>query len=88
MVSMEQIAKTDAELVADALAGNREAFGQLYDRHARTVRALVAAVSTDWNAVADMKPWFFLSLGDLVTDVVLGNQWAKPVNPEIAKLAE
>ncbi|MGD9633506.1 MAG: RNA polymerase sigma factor [Pirellulales bacterium] len=57
---MEQIAKTDAELVADALAGDREAFGQLYDRHARRVRAVVLAVSGDWSAVEDLAQECFL----------------------------
>jgi RNA polymerase sigma-70 factor, ECF subfamily len=35
---------TDAELVRLSLAGNREAFGQLYDRHSRLVRVVAAAV--------------------------------------------
>jgi RNA polymerase sigma-70 factor (ECF subfamily) len=60
MVCMEPTAKSDAELVAESLAGNREAFGQLYDRHARMVRAVVAAVSGDWNAVEDMTQECFL----------------------------
>jgi RNA polymerase sigma-70 factor, ECF subfamily len=33
---------TDAELVRGALSGDREAFGQLYDRHARRVRVVAA----------------------------------------------
>jgi RNA polymerase sigma-70 factor (ECF subfamily) len=60
MVSMEPIANSDAELVADALAGDREAFGQLYDRHARLVRAVVVAVSGDWPSVDDMTQESFL----------------------------
>ena len=50
----------DAELVALALSGNREAFGELYDRHARAVRAVVAGVSGDWPAVEDMVQECFL----------------------------
>jgi RNA polymerase sigma-70 factor, ECF subfamily len=54
MVSMEPTANSDAELVAETLAGDREAYGQLYDRHARLVRAVVLAVSGDWPSVDDM----------------------------------
>ncbi len=57
---MGPTAKSDAELVAEALAGDREAFGQLYDRHARLVRAVVVGVSGDWSAVEDMTQECFL----------------------------
>ena len=57
---MEPNRPTDADLVAETLAGDREAFGQLYDRHARMVRAVVAAVSGDWRAVEDMTQECFL----------------------------
>jgi RNA polymerase sigma factor (sigma-70 family) len=57
---MGKFVPTDAELVAQALAGNREAFGELYDRHARAVRAVVAAVSADWPAVDDLVQECFL----------------------------
>ena len=50
----------DAELVAETLSGNREAFSRLYDRHARMVRAVVAGVSGDWTAVDDMTQDSFL----------------------------
>jgi RNA polymerase sigma-70 factor (ECF subfamily) len=50
----------DAELVAETLSGNREAFGRLYDRYARMVRAVVAGVSGDWSAVEDMTQECFL----------------------------
>jgi RNA polymerase sigma factor (sigma-70 family) len=60
MVSMDHNTPTDADLVAATLAGDREAFGQLYDRHARKVRAVVAAVSGDWSAVEDMTQECFL----------------------------
>jgi RNA polymerase sigma-70 factor (ECF subfamily) len=48
------------ELVAQTLAGDREAFGRLYDRHAGMVRAVVAGVSGDWSAVEDMTQESFL----------------------------
>ena len=51
---------SDADLVAQTLAGNREAFGCLYDRHARIVRAVVGAVSREWSAVEDMAQESFL----------------------------
>lgn len=57
---MDHTAKTDAALVADALAGDREAFGRLYDRHARRVRAVVLAVSGDWSAGEDMTQECFM----------------------------
>lgn len=57
---MEPNAPTDAEFVAQTLAGDREAFGQLYDRHARMVRAVVLAVSQDWSQVEDMTQESFL----------------------------
>jgi RNA polymerase sigma-70 factor, ECF subfamily len=57
---MEANSLNDAELVAQTLAGNREAFGLLYDRYARTVRAVVAGVSGDWPGVEDMTQECFL----------------------------
>lgn len=60
MADMEQNEPTDADLVAQTLAGDREAFGCLYDRHARMVRAVVGGVSLDWGAVEDMTQECFL----------------------------
>jgi RNA polymerase sigma-70 factor (ECF subfamily) len=57
---MDPTTKTDAELVADTLSGDHAAFGTLYDRHSRYVRAVVAAVSCDWSAVDDMTQECFL----------------------------
>ena len=57
---MEPDPRYDAELVADTLSGNREAFGQLYDRYARMVRVVVAGVSGDWTGVEDMVQECFL----------------------------
>jgi len=51
---------SDADLVAEALAGDREAFGRLYDRHAKKVRAVVVALSGDWPAMEDMTQECFL----------------------------
>jgi RNA polymerase sigma-70 factor (ECF subfamily) len=57
---MEPGTENDAELVSESLAGNREAFGDLYDRYAATVRVIVAGVSGDWGAVEDMAQESFL----------------------------
>lgn len=51
---------TDAEDVRRTLAGDPQAFGRLYDRHARGVRAVVAAVSCDFAAVEDLTQETFL----------------------------
>jgi RNA polymerase sigma-70 factor (ECF subfamily) len=51
---------TDAELVAHVLAGDREAFGCLYDRYARLVRSVVWNVAGDSSAVADLTQECFL----------------------------
>lgn len=57
---MNQEDPTDADLVSETLKGNREAFGRLYDRHARMVRAVAGRVSLDWSAVEDMTQESFL----------------------------
>jgi RNA polymerase sigma-70 factor (ECF subfamily) len=57
---MDQHPPTDADLVSATLAGKREAFGQLYDRYARMVRAVVAGVSADWPGGDDMVQETFL----------------------------
>jgi RNA polymerase sigma-70 factor, ECF subfamily len=51
---------TDADDVRLTLAGDREAFGRLYDRHARGVRAVAAAVSGDFTSVEDLTQEAFL----------------------------
>jgi RNA polymerase sigma-70 factor, ECF subfamily len=51
---MEHDEPTDAQLVARSLAGDREAFGGLYDRYARLVRAVVLRVAGDWSVVQDL----------------------------------
>jgi RNA polymerase sigma-70 factor, ECF subfamily len=57
---MDELSPTDADLVSQTLAGNREAFGQLYDRYARVVRAVAVGVSGDWPAAEDMRQDSFL----------------------------
>jgi RNA polymerase sigma-70 factor, ECF subfamily len=51
---------TDAELVSRTLAGEREAFGRLYDRYARLVRAVMFGASHDPATVQDLSQESFL----------------------------
>lgn len=51
---------SDADDVRLTLGGDREAFGRLYDRHARAVRAVVVAVSGDFGVVEDLTQETFL----------------------------
>jgi hypothetical protein len=51
---MDSNSPTDAELVTETLAGDREPFGQLYDRYARLVATVVAGVSGDWAAPSNI----------------------------------
>jgi RNA polymerase sigma-70 factor (ECF subfamily) len=60
MVTMGNNEPTDADLVASVLAGDREAFGCLYDRYAPLVRAVVYDVFTDWPTVQDLTQECFL----------------------------
>lgn len=57
---MSQNETSDADDVRLSLDGDREAFGRLYDRHARGVRAVVVAVSGDFSAVDDLTQETFL----------------------------
>ena len=57
---MQRSDSSDARDVRLTLEGDREAFGRLYDRHARAVRAVVAAVSKDFEAIEDLTQEAFL----------------------------
>lgn len=50
----------DGELVARSLAGERDAFGFLYDRYARLVRAIVYDATSDYSAAEDLTQEVFL----------------------------
>jgi RNA polymerase sigma-70 factor (ECF subfamily) len=50
----------DAGLVAQTLAGDREAFGRLYDRYARLVRAVAFGGSRDLATVQDVTQECFM----------------------------
>lgn len=50
----------DATDVRLTLEGDREAFGRLFDRHARGVRAVTVAVSRDFAAAEDLTQETFL----------------------------
>jgi RNA polymerase sigma-70 factor (ECF subfamily) len=51
---------TDAEMVSRTLAGDREVFGNLYDRYARLVRAVAFGASRDAATVQDLTQESFL----------------------------
>lgn len=51
---------TDAALVAETLAGNIEAFGCLYDRYARLVRAVVRKRAIDESTMHDLAQESFM----------------------------
>lgn len=59
-VNMSTTTPSDAADVRLVLEGDRKAYGRLYDRHARGVRAVVAAVSSDFTAVEDLTQEAFL----------------------------
>jgi RNA polymerase sigma-70 factor (ECF subfamily) len=85
---MEQLCPDDAELVAQSQAGNREAFGLLYDRHARMVRAVVLAVSGDWDAVDDLAQESFLrAYRELASlrDPALFGRWISGIARRVAR---
>jgi RNA polymerase sigma-70 factor (ECF subfamily) len=55
---MDEPAESDVVLVARTLAGDRQAFGRLYDRYARPVRAV--CLGAGFDAVADLTQESFL----------------------------
>lgn len=60
LVTMRTNEPTDGDLVAAARGGDREAFGLLYDRYARLVRAVAADQTTEPQDVADAVQEAFL----------------------------
>jgi DNA-directed RNA polymerase specialized sigma24 family protein len=61
MLNMNPSERTDADLVAQVLAEDREAFAYLYDGYARPVRAVLVGVSCHRPSVEDMTQECFLS---------------------------
>lgn len=57
---MNDCSTSDATLVAEVLAGDRNAFGELYDRYARLVRAVVRPAAIDEAAMHDLTQECFL----------------------------
>ena len=54
------MAVTDASLVLGVLDGDQEAFGELYDRYAKLVRAICHDSTNDVNTAADLAQEVFL----------------------------
>ncbi len=59
----------DAELVASTRAGDVHAFGQLYDRYARLVRAICADATRDLTASQDLAQEVFLRAFQRLNDL-------------------
>ena len=85
---MQPTEPTDAELVAQTLAGNREAFGDLYDRYARLVRSVICGVTWDWPMVQDLTQESFLrayrKLGSLREPARFG-AWVAGIARQVAR---
>lgn len=60
MTSTELEAPDDAELWSDALAGNGEAFGALFDRHAKRVYNHCFRLTASWSVAEDLLQNTFL----------------------------
>ena len=57
---MEKDELADGDLVRAVLAGDREAFGYLYDRYVRLVRAVLYGAAQHWPTIQDMTQECFL----------------------------
>ncbi len=60
MCNPERSKQSDAALVAASLEGDHEAFGRLYDRFARLVRALIYDAFLDYTVTQDLTQETFL----------------------------
>src|SRR5918911_2622895 len=52
--------RTDAELWSRALAGDHDAFGDLFDRHSRSIYNFCFRRTADWAAAEDLVATVFL----------------------------
>ena len=59
-VEDREVPATDATLVLGTLQGDRSAFGELYDRRARLIRAICYDTTRDLHAAADLTQEVFL----------------------------
>jgi RNA polymerase sigma-70 factor, ECF subfamily len=75
---LKSLARSDADLVELARQGDTEAFGELYDRYARLVRAICADRTRDLSAAQDLAqdvfPLAFERLSEL-RDVARFGAW-------------
>ncbi|WP_327176386.1 RNA polymerase sigma factor [Streptomyces sp. NBC_01335] len=69
---------SDRELWARAVGGDREAFGRIFDRHAKTVYNYVFRRTADWSEAEDLTSTVFLHAWRRRTETVLDRDSALP----------
>jgi len=72
------VTTSDRELWERASAGSSEAFGQLYDRHARAVYNFLYRRTASWSDAEDLTSAVFLHAWRRRADVVLDRESALP----------
>ena len=69
---------SDRELWARAVDGDREAFGRIFDRHAKTVYNYLFRRTADWSEAEDLTSTVFLHAWRRRSDTVLDRDSALP----------
>ncbi|MFF7360509.1 sigma-70 family RNA polymerase sigma factor [Streptomyces sp. NPDC008125] len=69
---------SDRELWARAVGGDREAFGRIFDRHAKTVYNYLFRRTADWSEAEDLTSTVFLHAWRRRTETVLDRDSALP----------
>src|SRR5882762_3247195 len=90
MVDMEQIARTDAELVAASRRGERDAFGHLVTRYQDVVCAVSFSSTGDWSLSEDVAQDTFLAAWrqlDQLRETVRLRSWLCGIARNLARKA-
>jgi DNA-directed RNA polymerase specialized sigma24 family protein len=69
---------SDRELWARAVDGDREAFGRIFDRHAKTVYNYLFRRTADWSEAEDLTSTVFMHAWRRRSDTVLDRDSALP----------
>ncbi|MGW2841453.1 RNA polymerase sigma factor [Streptomyces sp. NPDC001493] len=69
---------SDRELWARAVGGDREAFGRIFDRHAKTVYNYLFRRTADWSEAEDLTSTVFMHAWRRRTETVLDRDSALP----------